>query len=159
MQADTLPFFLCRWDAQWQTQMFEKGYGLETRTGGWRFNRVREDKKDVDEESTVLALVKNLETLVTKEQVCHLDAFSAWLMEISCNSNQNRPLTAPCHFGFVFLFPSWKRVSIIFGNNGKQERQERLPMDRMLIHQPQVNALQCVLFLSPTTPQGKQTFD
>lgn len=50
--------------------MFEKGYGLETRTGGWRFNRVREDKKDVDEESTVLALVKNLETLVTKEQVC-----------------------------------------------------------------------------------------
>ncbi|KAK3826866.1 MAG: hypothetical protein JOS17DRAFT_236874 [Linnemannia elongata] len=69
MQADTLPFFLCRWDAQWQTQMFEKGYGLETRTGGWRFNRVREDKKDVDEESTVLALVKNLETLVTKEQL------------------------------------------------------------------------------------------
>ncbi|KAG0070193.1 Dcp1p-Dcp2p decapping enzyme complex alpha subunit [Linnemannia elongata] len=57
------------WDAQWQTQMFEKGYGLETRTGGWRFNRIREDKKDVDEESTVLALVKSLETLVTKEQL------------------------------------------------------------------------------------------
>ncbi|KAF9913144.1 Dcp1p-Dcp2p decapping enzyme complex alpha subunit [Linnemannia zychae] len=57
------------WDAQWQTQMFEKGYGLETRTGGWRFNRVREDRKDVDEESTVLALVKSLETLVTKEQL------------------------------------------------------------------------------------------
>ncbi|KAF9120836.1 Dcp1p-Dcp2p decapping enzyme complex alpha subunit, partial [Mortierella sp. GBA39] len=57
------------WDAQWQTQMFEKGYGLETRTGGWRFNRIREDKKDVDEENTVLALVKSLETLVTKEQL------------------------------------------------------------------------------------------
>ncbi|KAF9123313.1 Dcp1p-Dcp2p decapping enzyme complex alpha subunit [Mortierella sp. 14UC] len=57
------------WDAQWQTQMFEKGYGLETRTGGWRFNRLREDRKDVDEESTVLALVKSLETLVTKEQL------------------------------------------------------------------------------------------
>ncbi|KAK3844030.1 MAG: hypothetical protein J3R72DRAFT_489162 [Linnemannia gamsii] len=57
------------WDAQWPTQMFEKGYGLETRTGGWRFNRVREDRKDVDEESTILALVKSLETLVTKEQL------------------------------------------------------------------------------------------
>ncbi|KAG0273757.1 Dcp1p-Dcp2p decapping enzyme complex alpha subunit [Linnemannia exigua] len=56
------------WDAQWQTQMFEKGYGLETRTGGWRFNRLREDRKDVDEESTVLTLVKSLETLVTKQQ-------------------------------------------------------------------------------------------
>lgn len=84
--------------------MFEKGYGLETRTGGWRFNRVREDKKDVDEESTVLALVKGLETLVTKEQVCHLDACSARLMEICCNSKQNRPLTAPCYFGGFFFF-------------------------------------------------------
>ena len=156
MQTNTLPCFTCRWDAQWQTQMFEKGYGLETRTGGWRFNRVREDKKDVDEESTVLALVKGLETLVTKEQVCHLDACSARLMEICCNSKQNRPLTAPCYFGF---FPSWKRVSIIFGNNGKQEKRERLPMDRMRIHQLQVNALQCVLFRSPTTSQGKQAIE
>ncbi|KAF9927743.1 Dcp1p-Dcp2p decapping enzyme complex alpha subunit [Linnemannia zychae] len=56
------------WDAHWQTQMFEKGYGLETRTGGWRFNRVREDKKDIDEESTV-ALVKSLDNLVTREQL------------------------------------------------------------------------------------------
>ena len=49
--------------------MFEKGYGLETRTGGWRLYRVREDKKDVDDEATVLSLVKELETLVTKQQV------------------------------------------------------------------------------------------
>lgn len=98
-----LPFFTCRWDAQWQTQMFEKGYGLETRTGGWRFNRIREDKKDVDEESTVLALVKSLETLVTKEQVCHLDACSARSMKICDNSNQNRPLTVTCCFGFFFF--------------------------------------------------------
>ncbi|KAF9956573.1 Dcp1p-Dcp2p decapping enzyme complex alpha subunit [Mortierella alpina] len=57
------------WDAQWPTQMFEKGYGLETRTGGWRFFRVREDKKDVDEETTVQALVKGLEAPVTKAQL------------------------------------------------------------------------------------------
>ncbi|KAF9961208.1 Dcp1p-Dcp2p decapping enzyme complex alpha subunit, partial [Mortierella alpina] len=57
------------WDAQWPTQMFEKGYGLETRTGGWRFFRVREDKKDVDDETTVQALVKGLETPVTKAQL------------------------------------------------------------------------------------------
>ncbi|KAG0328299.1 Dcp1p-Dcp2p decapping enzyme complex alpha subunit [Dissophora globulifera] len=57
------------WDAQWPTQMFEKGYGLETRTGGWRFYRVREDKKEIDEEATVLGLVRALETLVTKQQL------------------------------------------------------------------------------------------
>ncbi|CAO3571445.1 unnamed protein product [Mortierella alpina] len=57
------------WDAQWPTQMFEKGYGLETRTGGWRFFRVREDKKDVDDETTVQALVKGLEAPVTKAQL------------------------------------------------------------------------------------------
>lgn len=148
-----LPFFTCRWDAQWQTQMFEKGYGLETRTGGWRFNRIREDKKDVDEESTVLALVKSLETLVTKEQVCHLDACSARSMKICDNSNQNRPLTVTCCFGFFFfLCLSWKQASIIFGNNGRPEKQERPPMDQTHIHQFQVNALQCVLFRSLTTP-------
>ncbi len=54
--------------------MFEKGYGLETRTGGWRFFRVREDKKDVDDETTVQALVKGLETPVTKAQVSYYDA-------------------------------------------------------------------------------------
>jgi len=70
MAADSFfAYFIFRWDAQWQTQMFEKGYPLETRTGGWRFNRIREDRKDVDEESTVMALVKGLESLVTKEQV------------------------------------------------------------------------------------------
>lgn len=52
--------------------MFEKGYGLETRTGGWRFYRIREDKKDVDDEATVIALIKGLDTLVTKQQVRHL---------------------------------------------------------------------------------------
>ncbi|KAI8361369.1 mRNA capping enzyme, catalytic domain-containing protein [Mortierella sp. GBAus27b] len=57
------------WDAQWPTQMFERGYGLETRTGGWRFYRTREDKKDVDDEATVQALIKGLDTLVTKEQL------------------------------------------------------------------------------------------
>ncbi|KAF8938075.1 hypothetical protein BGZ58_001653 [Dissophora ornata] len=57
------------WDLQWPTQMFERGYGLETRTGGWRFYRVREDKKDIDDEATVLALVKELETSVTKQQL------------------------------------------------------------------------------------------
>ncbi|KAG0201933.1 Dcp1p-Dcp2p decapping enzyme complex alpha subunit [Mortierella sp. GBA30] len=57
------------WDAQWATQMFEKGYGLETRTGGWRFYRMREDRKDADDESTVHALVKSLESCVTKGQL------------------------------------------------------------------------------------------
>ncbi|KAF9364939.1 Dcp1p-Dcp2p decapping enzyme complex alpha subunit [Mortierella sp. NVP85] len=56
------------WDPQWPTQVFEKGYGLETRTGGWRFYRIREDKKDVDDEATVIALIKGLDTLVTKQQ-------------------------------------------------------------------------------------------
>ncbi len=56
--------------------MFEKGYGLETRTGGWRFFRVREDKKDVDDETAVQALVKGLETPVTKAQVSPYDARS-----------------------------------------------------------------------------------
>lgn len=58
-----------RWDAQWPTQMFEKGYGLETRTGGWRFYRVREDKKEADEEATLQAIMKLQESSVTKEQV------------------------------------------------------------------------------------------
>ncbi|KAG0320666.1 Dcp1p-Dcp2p decapping enzyme complex alpha subunit [Linnemannia gamsii] len=79
------------WDAQWQTQMFEKGYGLETRTGGWRFNRVREDKKDVDEESTVLALVKNQETLVTKEQCLHRDDYTNGGNHVNHPSCDNRP--------------------------------------------------------------------
>ncbi|KAG0368075.1 Dcp1p-Dcp2p decapping enzyme complex alpha subunit [Gamsiella multidivaricata] len=57
------------WDPQWPTQMFEKGYGLETRTGGWRFYRIRDDKKDIDDETAVLALVKGTETIVTKEQL------------------------------------------------------------------------------------------
>ncbi|KAF9304533.1 Dcp1p-Dcp2p decapping enzyme complex alpha subunit [Mortierella antarctica] len=56
------------WDAQWPTQMFEKGYGLETRTGGWRFYRVREDKKEADEETTLHAIMKSQESSVTKEQ-------------------------------------------------------------------------------------------
>lgn len=60
---------LNRWDAQWPTQMFEKGYGLETRTGGWRFYRVREDKKEADEETTLHAIMKSQESSVTKEQV------------------------------------------------------------------------------------------
>ncbi|KAF9982950.1 Dcp1p-Dcp2p decapping enzyme complex alpha subunit, partial [Mortierella antarctica] len=63
------PALASEWDAQWPTQMFEKGYGLETRTGGWRFFRVREDKKDVDDETTVQALVKSLEAPVTKAQL------------------------------------------------------------------------------------------
>ncbi|KAF9096864.1 Dcp1p-Dcp2p decapping enzyme complex alpha subunit [Mortierella sp. GBA35] len=87
------------WDAQWQTQMFEKGYGLETRTGGWRFNRVREDKKDVDEESTVLALVKSLETLVTREQLeSNIDHIrKQWkAREAGVSSNgSNAPPSAP----------------------------------------------------------------
>ena len=58
-----------RWDANWMTQMFEKGYGLETRQGGWRYHKTREDKKDVDEETTLQAIVKGLEKIVTKEQV------------------------------------------------------------------------------------------
>ncbi|KAF9115909.1 Dcp1p-Dcp2p decapping enzyme complex alpha subunit [Mortierella sp. AM989] len=57
------------WDPQWPTQMFEKGYGLETRPGGWRFYRIREDKKDIDEEAAVLAVVKKLDTLVTRQQL------------------------------------------------------------------------------------------
>ncbi|KAF9581155.1 Dcp1p-Dcp2p decapping enzyme complex alpha subunit, partial [Lunasporangiospora selenospora] len=57
------------WDSQWPTQMFEKGYGLETRTGGWKYYRARDDKKEVDDESIVLALVKGLDSLVTKEQL------------------------------------------------------------------------------------------
>ncbi|KAG0337397.1 Dcp1p-Dcp2p decapping enzyme complex alpha subunit [Podila horticola] len=57
------------WDAQWPTQMFEKGYGLETRTGGWRFYRVREDKKEADEEATLQAIMKLQESSVTKEQL------------------------------------------------------------------------------------------
>ncbi|KAF9939283.1 Dcp1p-Dcp2p decapping enzyme complex alpha subunit [Modicella reniformis] len=63
------PALALEWDAQWLTQMFEKGYGSETRTGGWRFYRVREDKKDVDDEASVLALAKGLGALVTKQQV------------------------------------------------------------------------------------------
>ncbi|KAF8934901.1 Dcp1p-Dcp2p decapping enzyme complex alpha subunit [Haplosporangium bisporale] len=57
------------WDAQWPTQMFEKGYGLETRTGGWRFYRIREDKKEADEEATLQAIMKSQESSVTKEQL------------------------------------------------------------------------------------------
>ncbi|KAF9395183.1 Dcp1p-Dcp2p decapping enzyme complex alpha subunit [Mortierella sp. AD011] len=57
------------WDPQYQTQMFEKGYGLETRTGGWRFYRIREDKKDVDDEATLQAIVKGLDSLVTRQQL------------------------------------------------------------------------------------------
>ncbi|KAG0015092.1 Dcp1p-Dcp2p decapping enzyme complex alpha subunit, partial [Entomortierella chlamydospora] len=57
------------WDPQYQTQMFEKGYGLETRTGGWRFYRIREDKKDVDDEATLQAVVKGLDSLVTRQQL------------------------------------------------------------------------------------------
>ncbi|KAF9348611.1 Dcp1p-Dcp2p decapping enzyme complex alpha subunit [Mortierella sp. AD094] len=57
------------WDPQWPTQMFEKGYGLETRTGGWRFYRIREDKKDIDDEATLQAIVKRLDTLVTRQQL------------------------------------------------------------------------------------------
>jgi len=59
-----------RWDAQWPTQMFEKGYGLETRQGGWRYYRTREDKKDIDDEATLQTIMKSLENMVSKEQVC-----------------------------------------------------------------------------------------
>ncbi|GJJ73607.1 hypothetical protein EMPS_05965 [Entomortierella parvispora] len=57
------------WDAQWPTQMFEKGYGLETRQGGWRYYRTREDKKDIDDEATLQTIVKSLDHMVTKEQL------------------------------------------------------------------------------------------
>ncbi|KAF9431082.1 Dcp1p-Dcp2p decapping enzyme complex alpha subunit [Podila epigama] len=57
------------WDAQWPTQMFEKGYGLETRTGGWRFYRIREDRKEADDELTIQATVKSMSSSVTKEQL------------------------------------------------------------------------------------------
>ncbi|KAG0342707.1 Dcp1p-Dcp2p decapping enzyme complex alpha subunit, partial [Podila humilis] len=56
------------WDAQWPTQMFEKGYGLETRTGGWRFYRAREDKKEADEEAALQTSMKAHESSVSKEQ-------------------------------------------------------------------------------------------
>ncbi|KAG0057516.1 Dcp1p-Dcp2p decapping enzyme complex alpha subunit [Gryganskiella cystojenkinii] len=55
------------WDANWMTQMFEKGYGLETRQGGWRYYRTREDKKDVDDEATLLAIVKGMENTLEGE--------------------------------------------------------------------------------------------
>jgi hypothetical protein len=72
LESILIAYFLTplnRWDAQWPTQMFEKGYGLETRTGGWRFYRIREDKKEADEEATLQAIMKSQESSVTKEQV------------------------------------------------------------------------------------------
>ncbi|KAF9434095.1 Dcp1p-Dcp2p decapping enzyme complex alpha subunit, partial [Entomortierella beljakovae] len=80
------------WDSKWPTQMFEKGIGLETRIGGWRFHRIREDKKDTDDEATLQSIVKWRDSVVTKQQLESQTDFirSQWkAREAGASSNGN----------------------------------------------------------------------
>ncbi|KAG0027676.1 Dcp1p-Dcp2p decapping enzyme complex alpha subunit [Podila clonocystis] len=105
------PSLAVEWDAQWPTQMFEKGYGLETRTGGWRFYRIREDKKEADEEATLQAVMKSQESSVTKEQLeSQIDTIrTQWKAREHSGGSSNGGLSQP---GLSSQRPSMRPLTI-----------------------------------------------
>ncbi|KAG0098175.1 Dcp1p-Dcp2p decapping enzyme complex alpha subunit [Podila epicladia] len=108
------------WDAQWPTQMFEKGYGLETRTGGWRFYRVREDKKEADEEATLQTIMKSQDSSVTKEQLeSQIETIrTQWKAREHSGGSSNGGVSQP---GLSSQRPSMRPLTIT--NNSHSENQ------------------------------------
>jgi hypothetical protein len=59
----------CKFDQNWDTLLWEKGYAGTVRKGGWRFCRNRPDKSIADDERTLRNRWKSLLEPVTLEMV------------------------------------------------------------------------------------------
>ncbi|RUS31381.1 hypothetical protein BC938DRAFT_477938 [Jimgerdemannia flammicorona] len=69
-----------RYDPEWMVTIAEPGYALETRKGGWRFVRFRDDKDTPNDEAVVKKIMKSIEDAVSKEQLlAHMEKIrTAW---------------------------------------------------------------------------------